>query len=239
MEFIAATNNPGKLAELRRILTRMGHTVLSQREAGVSLEPEETGETFDENARIKARAVCLTTGKATIADDSGLCVDALGGAPGVHSARFCGRHGDDEANNERLLDELADTPEGERAAKFVSCVCVCLPVRNTTRCAVYRGECPGRIGFVRKGDNGFGYDPLFIPDEVGVPDTDRTAPNDAGRTYAELSAGEKDAISHRGHALALMEKTLPEFLADETILGQSVGITVQGTLNRESGDTGA
>lgn len=216
MEFIAATNNPGKMAELRRILARMGHTVRSQREAGIALEPEETGETFSENARIKARAVCAASGMPTIADDSGLCVDALGGAPGVHSARYCGRHGDDEGNNDKLLEALRDVPEGRRAAKFVSCVCVCLPAGRTMRCAVFSGECPGRIGFARRGTNGFGYDPLFIPDAVGVPDTDRTVPNGAGRTYAELLAGEKDAISHRGRAMKALEAQLPEFLSDKT-----------------------
>lgn len=217
MEFIAATNNPGKMAEFRRILTRLGHTVQSQREAGVDLEPDETGETFEENAQIKARAICEATGKPTIADDSGLCVDALNGAPGVYSARYCGYHGDDEANNDKLLEALEETPEGRRAAQFVSCVCVCVPVKDTARCAVFRGECPGRIGFERRGTNGFGYDPLFIPDAVGVPGTDTALPNETGRTYAELSAGEKDAISHRGRAIALMETQLPEFLADETM----------------------
>lgn len=136
MEFIAATNNPGKMAEMRRILERMGHTVRSQREAGVTLEPEENGTTFAENARIKARAICEAAGTATIADDSGLCVDALDGAPGVYSARYCGRHGDDEANNDKLLEELAGVPEGKRAARFVSSICVCLP---GGRCAVFEG----------------------------------------------------------------------------------------------------
>ena len=121
MEFIAATNNPGKMAEMRRILERMGHTVRSQREAGVTLEPEENGTTFAENARIKARAICEAAGTATIADDSGLCVDALDGAPGVYSARYCGRHGDDEANNDKLLEELAGGPRGSSAASACAC----------------------------------------------------------------------------------------------------------------------
>ena len=103
MEFIAATNNAHKLAEMRRILVRMGHTVLSQREAGVLLEPEETGTTFEENAAIKAQAICEACQKPTIADDSGLCVDALDGAPGVYSARYAGVHGDDGANNRKQL----------------------------------------------------------------------------------------------------------------------------------------
>ena len=198
MEFIAATNNPGKMAEMRRILERMGHTVRSQREAGVTLEPEENG----------------------IADDSGLCVDALDGAPGVYSARYCGRHGDDEANNDKLLEELAGVPEGKRAARFVSSICVCLP---GGRCAVFEGVCPGRVGFVRRGTNGFGYDPLFIPDEVGVPGGGGTAENTQGRSYAELSAAEKDAISHRGRAMERMEAELARFLADGSVIGMTCG----------------
>ena len=220
MNFIAATNNPGKMAELRRILERMGHTVQSQREAGLALEPEETGETFAENARIKARAICAAAGRPTIADDSGLCVDALGGAPGVHSARYCGRHGDDEANNDKLLFALADVPEAARTARFVSSVCVCLP---DGRCASFEGVCPGRIGFVRRGENGFGYDPLFIPDSVGIPGREDAVQNTQGRSYAELSAGEKDAISHRGRAMARMERTLEAFLAGESAAGMAPG----------------
>lgn len=212
MNFIAATGNPGKMAELRRILERMGHTVQSQREAGLTLEPEETGATFAENARIKARAICEAAQLPTIADDSGLCVDALDGAPGVYSARYCGRHGDDEANNDRLLHELMHVPEGARAARFVSSVCVCLP---DGRCAVFEGVCPGRIGFGRRGTNGFGYDPLFIPNDVGIPGTGNTVPNGRGRSYAELSAEEKDAISHRGRAMDKMARELKAFLAGE------------------------
>ena len=191
MEFIAATNNPGKMAEMRRILERMGHTVRSQREAGVTLEPEENGTTFAENARIKARAICEAAGTATIADDSGLCVDALAGVP-----------------------------EGKRAARFVSSICVCLP---GGRCAVFEGVCPGRVGFVRRGTNGFGYDPLFIPDEVGVPGGGGTAENTQGRSYAELSAAEKDAISHRGRAMERMEAELARFLADGSVIGMTCG----------------
>ena len=209
MEFIAATNNPGKMAEMRRILERMGHTVRSQREAGVTLEPEENGTTFAENARIKARAICEAASTATIADDSGLCVDALDGAPGVYSARYCGRHGDDEANNDKLLEKMKDVPAGQRGAKFVAAVCFILPTGQHLTC---RGECPGRVAFERlAGDYGFGYDPLFIPDECGVGKTDKR-PNSEGRSYAQLTPDEKDAISHRGNALAEMEKELPEFL---------------------------
>ena len=221
MEFIAATNNPGKMAEMRRILERMGHTVRSQREAGVTLEPEENGTTFAENARIKARAICEAAGTATIADDSGLCVDALDGAPGVYSARYCGRHGDDEANNDKLLDAMQAVPAGQRGAKFVSAVCFILPDGRHLTCM---GECPGSIAFERLcGDYGFGYDPLFIPDEVGVPGGGGTAENTQGRSYAELSAAEKDAISHRGRAMERMEAELARFLADGSVIGMTCG----------------
>jgi len=217
MEFIAATNNPGKLAELERILTRMGHTVRSQRAAGIALEPEETGATFDENAAIKARAVCEACGLATIADDSGLCVDALGGEPGVRSARYCGRHGDDEANNDTLLAALAGVPADARAAHFASSVCVWLP---DGRHCTWQGVCPGRIGFARAGTNGFGYDPLFIPARVGTgPQT--SVLNEKARTYAQLSADEKDAISHRGAALRRMQSQLNDFLHDASVCGGS------------------
>ena len=123
----AASNNAGKLKELRRILERMGHEVKSLRELGITLDPEETGTTFAENARIKAEAFCKASGLPTVADDSGLCTDALNGAPGVYSARYAGHHGDDDANNEKLLREMADVPEGQRGARFVSAVCFMLP----------------------------------------------------------------------------------------------------------------
>ena len=127
MLICAASNNAGKLKELRRILERMGHEVKSLRELGIDLDPEETGATFAENARIKAEAFCRASGLPTVADDSGLCVDALDGAPGVYSARYAGRHGDDAANNQKLLRELQHVPAGQRAARFVSAVCFMLP----------------------------------------------------------------------------------------------------------------
>ena len=208
MKVLAATNNAGKLKELRRILERMGHTVVSPKELGLTLDPDETGATFAENARIKAEAFCQASGLPTVADDSGLCVEALGGAPGVYSARYCGRHGDDEANNDKLLAELAGVEEGKRAAKFVSAVCFYLP---EGRSVTYLGECPGRVIFERRGTNGFGYDPLFVPDDVGLAEGG-VRPNTEGRTSAELEAIEKDAISHRGKAMALLDKNLAAFL---------------------------
>ena len=208
MLICAATGNAGKLKEIRRILEAQGYQVKSQKELGITLEPEETGATFAENALIKAKAICEASGLPTLADDSGLMVEALGGAPGVYSARYCGRHGDDEANNDKLLAELAGVEEGKRAAKFVSAVCFYLP---EGRFVTYLGECPGRVIFERRGTNGFGYDPLFVPDEVGLAEGG-VRPNTEGRTYAELEAWEKDAISHRGKAMALLDKNLAVFL---------------------------
>lgn len=166
MKICAATGNAGKLRELRRILEAQGHEVVSQKELGITIEPEETGTTFAENALIKAETICKASGLPTIADDSGLCVDALDGAPGVYSARYCGHHGDDEANNDKLLAAMQAVPAGQRGAKFVSAVCFILPDGRHLTCM---GECPGSIAFTRLcGDYGFGYDPLFIPADCGV-----------------------------------------------------------------------
>ena len=186
-------------------------------------EPEEPGTTFAENALIKAETICKASGLPTIADDSGLCVDALDGAPGVYSARYCGRHGDDEANNDKLLDAMQAVPAGQRGAKFVSAVCFILPDGRHLTCM---GECPGSIAFERlNGDYGFGYDPLFIPADCGVGKHDKR-PNTEKRSYAQLTPDEKDAISHRGNALAELEKQLPGFLnaaASEGVLAQVSG----------------
>lgn len=209
MLICAASNNAGKLKELRRILERMGHEVKSLRELGITLDPEETGTTFAENARIKAEAFCKASGLPTVADDSGLCVDALHGAPGVYSARYAGHHGDDAANNAKLLREMQNVPAENRTARFVSAVCFLLP---DGRELLVEGECPGTVAFTETGSNGFGYDPLFVPDRVGLPDG-TTIENTARRSYAELADGEKDAISHRGRAMAAMAEALPQILA--------------------------
>lgn len=210
MVICAASNNAGKLKELRRILERMGHEVKSLRDLGIDLDPEETGTTFAENARIKAEAFCQASGLPTVADDSGLCVDALSGAPGVYSARYAGHHGDDAANNAKLLHEMQDVPADKRAARFVSAVCFLLP---DGRELLVEGECPGTVAFTETGTNGFGYDPLFVPDRVGLPDG-TTAENTARRSYAELADAEKDAISHRGRAIEKLGAELPAFLGE-------------------------
>lgn len=214
MRICAATGNAGKLRELRRILEGQGHQVISQKELGITIEPDETGATFEENALIKAKTICAASGLPTIADDSGLCVDVLGGAPGVYSARYCGHHGDDEANNDKLLEAMRDVPAGQRGAKFVSAVCLILPDGRQLTCV---GECPGSIAFERLcGDYGFGYDPLFIPAQCGVG-RQESRPNTEGRSYAQLTPDEKDAISHRGNALAKLESQLADFLKETMI----------------------
>ena len=212
MKICAATGNAGKLRELRRILEAQGHEVVSQKELGITIEPDETGTTFAENALIKAETICKASGLPTIADDSGLCVDALDGAPGVYSARYAGHHGDDDANNQKLLGEMRDIPAEKRTGQFVSAVCFMLPNGQALTCM---GSCPGHIAAgLQNGDYGFGYDPLFIPADCGVGKTDKR-PNTENRSYAQLTPDEKDAISHRGNALAALEKQLPDFLAEK------------------------
>ena len=195
MKFIIATHNMKKQAEMQRILSPLGVEVLTAEMAGVTLtDVEETGATFEENAVLKAENGCRESGLPCIADDSGLSVDFLGGEPGVYSARYCGKHGDDEANIQKLLKKLEGVPEEKRAARFVSVVCVCFP---DGRKLTVDGKCEGKIGFEKHGDNGFGYDPVFM---VGQ------------KSFAELSAEAKDKISHRGNALRKLAQVLPEYL---------------------------
>jgi XTP/dITP diphosphohydrolase len=196
--FVLASNNPKKLAELRTILADLSLELLSQREAGLLLEAEETGATFEENAFIKAHAASEALGLPAIADDSGLCVDALGGAPGVLSARYTGRHDDtDEARCRFLLEKLRD--EEHRAARFVSCICCRFPDGAVLRA---RGECGGEILREPRGTRGFGYDPVFLP-------------TGESRSMAELSAEEKNRISHRGRALRQFREELRSYYAQQ------------------------
>ena len=195
MDFLIATHNMKKRDELQRILSPLGVHVLTADEAGVDLtDVEETGTTFEENALLKARSGCKEGKMPCIADDSGLCVDALDGAPGVYSARFAGEHGNDDKNNEKLLSLLSDLPPEKRTARFVSTVACVFP---DGRELVVRGECEGKIGYEKRGENGFGYDPLFYVGE---------------RTFAEFTPEEKDAVSHRGNALRALTEALPAYL---------------------------
>ena len=195
MDFLIATHNMKKRDELQRILSPLGVHVLTADEAGVDLtDVEENGTTFEENALLKARSGCKEGKMPCIADDSGLCVDALDGAPGVYSARFAGEHGNDDKNNEKLLSLLSDVPPEKRTARFVSTVACVFP---DGRELVVRGECEGKIGYEKRGENGFGYDPLFYVGE---------------RTFAEFTPEEKDAVSHRGNALRALTEALPAYL---------------------------
>lgn len=194
---LVASRNQKKLAELRRVVEQAGIDgleVIGLDEVAAFDEAPETGATFEENAVAKARDAFAATGLPSVADDSGLEVDALNGMPGVLSARWSGRHGDDSANTELLLGQLVDVPEDRRGGAFVS---ACALVTAGAEIVV-RGEWRGRIISAPIGDNGFGYDPVFVPDDESA----------GGRSSAELSAAEKDALSHRGRALAQLVPAL-------------------------------
>lgn len=195
MDFILATNNMKKLAEMQRILSPLGVNVVTAKMLGITLEDvEEDGETFEDNAKLKAHAACKETNMPAIADDSGLCVDYLDGAPGIFSARFAGEHGNDEKNNDLLLEKLDGVPLEERTAHYVCAICCIFPDGKEI---VVRGECNGVIGFERDGNEGFGYDPLFLVD---------------GKAFGRYTAEEKDKISHRGNALRLLTKELEKII---------------------------
>jgi XTP/dITP diphosphohydrolase len=192
-QLLVASRNRKKLAELRRVLDGAGLsglTLVSLNDVAPFDEAPETGATFEENALAKARDAFAATGLASVADDSGLSVNALGGMPGVLSARWAGNHGDDAANTALLLAQLRDVPDGRRGAAFVS---ACALVASSGE-VVVRGEWPGTIIREPRGEGGFGYDPVFLADGSDI----------GGRTAAELSPAEKDAASHRGRALALL-----------------------------------
>lgn len=195
MKIVAATGNKHKIEEIESITKRFGMNVITKAEAGVGdLEVEETGTTFEENSLIKAEAIMKATGLPAIADDSGLEADALDGAPGVYSARFSGEGATDESNNAKLLKLMENVPDDKRSARFVSVVTLCFPDGTVVAA---RGECPGTLIRSPQGDGGFGYDPLFVP--VGYD-----------KTYAEISAEEKNIISHRAKALGILRMKLKE-----------------------------
>ncbi len=183
MKLILASNNAHKLREIKEILGDRFDEILTLREAGIEHETVEDGETFLENARKKASEIAEISGCCALADDSGICVDALGGAPGIYSARFAGEHGDDEANNALLLEKLQGAED--RGAHFT---CVVVMAWPDGRELSAEGRLYGEIAFEPAGDGGFGYDPIFYLPEKGC-------------TMAQLSAEEKNAISHRGNAL--------------------------------------
>ncbi len=188
MQFVLASHNKKKLAELSEILSGLGVEILPL-PAGAP-EPEETGATFAENARIKARSAYEFTGMPAIADDSGLCVDALNGAPGVFSARYC--EGRDADRNAFLLQNMEQVPDGERTAHFACALCCVL---DDSREIAVEGRCEGVILREQQGTGGFGYDPLFYVEQFGC-------------TFGELPAEAKNAVSHRGRALRLLEERI-------------------------------
>lgn len=190
---IFATGNAGKMREIREILTDFGGEILSMKEAGISTDAEENGASYEENALIKARAVAEKAGDAVVlADDSGLEIDALGGEPGIYSARYLGEDTSYRVKNANLIERLAGVPEKKRTARFVCAIAAVLP---DGRELVTKAAVEGRIGYEEKGEGGFGYDPIFYVPEFG-------------RTTAELSEEEKNQISHRGKALRLMKEEL-------------------------------
>ena len=193
MKLVLASKNKKKLAEMNDILSHLGVEVCSEAEAGVDVEVEETGTTFEENSLLKARAVMETSGLPAIADDSGLCVDALNGAPGVYSARYGGLD-DDVARYRLLLENLRGA--GTRAAHFHTSVVCCFPNGNVLEA---EGDCHGTIAYAPQGENGFGYDPVFFVPELR-------------KTFAQLTPEEKNAISHRGVALRAFGEKLKEYM---------------------------
>lgn len=195
MDFILATNNMKKLAEMQRILSPLGINVVTAKMLGTALEEvEEDGKTFEDNAKLKAVAACKQMNMPAIADDSGLCVDYLDGAPGIFSARFAGEHGNDEKNNDLLLEKLDGVALEKRGAHYVCAICCEFPDGKEI---IVRGECHGVIGFERDGNEGFGYDPLFLVN---------------GKSFGRYTAEEKDKISHRGNALRLLTKELEKVI---------------------------
>ena len=193
-KFVLATHNPGKLREMGDILRGLGVEVVSPADVGCHVEVEETGTTFAENAMLKAKAVCAASGLPAIADDSGLCVDALGGAPGVYSARYGGEGLDDAGRYRLLLSNLRGQPT--RAAHFACAIACAFPNGDTLTA---EGRCDGAIAYAPMGEGGLGYEP-----EVPVPDQ--------AKTFGQLTAEEKSAISHRGRALQAFAAKLETYL---------------------------
>ncbi len=199
-KLIVATRNKGKLKEIKEIMRDFPFEVISMEAVGLNDDIEENGSTFEENAMIKAREVSGLTGEMVMADDSGLEVDYLNGAPGIYSARFAGPGASDKDKNMKLLGLLEGVPFEKRRARFVCAIAVVFP---DGRSFVVRGVCEGIIGYEEKGENGFGYDPLFFVPEFNM-------------TSAEMEPDEKHKISHRGKALRLMTEELKKYLSADT-----------------------
>lgn len=199
MKLVAATKNKGKLREFTELFSPLDILVVPLSALDIDVEIAETGSSFLENARIKAQTIFDLTGLASLADDSGLCVDALNGAPGIYSARYAGEPCDDRRNNEKLLDDLKGIPMPKRTAQFVSAISCVLP----SGVVEAEGACPGKILLAPQGDNGFGYDPLFLSDAFA----------EESKSFAQLTLEEKNQISHRGKAIALFLQRLQAHLS--------------------------
>ena len=193
MRIIAATQNKGKLAEFYALVKEFNFEIVSQADAGYgNVDIDENGTTCEENSKIKAETICRISGEPAIADDSGLFVEALGGEPGVNSARYAGVHGDDAANRKRLLEKMKEIPYEDRKACFVTVITLMYPDGKIIQA---RGECHGHIAEEERGDRGFGYDSVFIPLE-------------SDKTFAELPAEFKNHVSHRARALQKLSRLL-------------------------------
>lgn len=195
MIVIAATKNNGKLKELNRVMENYDITLVSMKDADICVEIVEDGETFEENALIKARTLHKITGKPVVSDDSGLCVNCLGGRPGVYSARYGGEDLDYPSKMKMLLDEIKNQGTNDRSAYYA---CTIVYIDKDSKEYVFYGRCDGEIAEAPRGEGGFGYDPIFIAKD--------------GKTMAELTDDEKDEISHRGKALRLLGQALPEIM---------------------------
>lgn len=197
MKFIIASKNQKKIDELSRILDSIGVKAVTEQELGITIpEVDETGTAFSENAYLKAKSACEASGLPAIADDSGLCVDALNGAPGIYSSRYSGENATSQSNNELLIENLKNVTKNERSAHFTCSICVLFPNNDRVVC---EENCDGVIGFEPDGNGGFGYDPYFYVD---------------GKSFASISKDEKDKISHRGKALRSLKVKLKEYLDD-------------------------
>ena len=199
IDLLVATTNQGKFAEVQAFLGKLPLQILSLRDLQNPPAVVEDGASFEANALKKARTLAQFSGLLTLADDSGIEVDALGGAPGIYSARYCGEEGNDDANNRKLLRELANIPADRRAGRFVCALALCTPGSSAMKEWSVRESCEGRIAFSLAGSHGFGYDPLFFYPPFG-------------KTFGEIDRAAKATVSHRGKALKKLAEMLPELV---------------------------
>ena len=196
MKIIIASQNKHKIIEFKRILKEFDVEVISQGEANIEVHAEETGTSFRENAFLKAKAVCDVSNLITIADDSGICIDAFNGEPGIYSSRYLGEDTPYDIKNQIILDKLSDVKEGNRGAQYVCAICCVFP--NGDKIEV-ESKCEGKIGYKSQGVNGFGYDPIFVVNN---------------KSFAEISDEEKDKVSHRGQALRAFEAEFSKYIKE-------------------------